>query len=327
MIHCRLEFIAPGTPRCAVRRPSQPRRRNPPAVRAPPGAYWTSSGASSCRQGRGQGAHGAMPPSMHQGGIPRAAWPAVPGATAQQTVKRQPCAALPRESPALARVPGTGPHTPPPPGTQRTRIPLSSTHLARRAPAPPGAPGAPEQAGASGHAPPHPHSPCRQPTQPGHPHAPARAPPCTPAGHPGAGKGRGRAPMARCPLNAPGRRRLAAWPPGRRSPTSPHNKPQGGGHAPRSRVNPPPWARVPGGGPHTQPPPGAPTTQRTPAPASPPSSTHLAARDGREPEFGILNSAFAPNASKSRRRFQAAVLCVRTGNITLSDERGRRLRL
>ena len=120
---------------------------------------------------------------------------------------------------------------------------------------------------------------------------------------------------------------VTAWPPGRRSPASPHNKPQGGGHAPRSRVNPPSWARVPGGGPHTQPPPGAPTTQRTPAPASPPSSTHLAARDGREPEFGILNSAFAPYAFKSRRRFQAAVLCVRTGNITLPDERGGRLRL
>ena len=119
-----------------------------------------------------------------------------------------------------------------------------------------------------------------------------------------------------CTRAAPPGRRSPAAPPGRRSPASPHNKPQGGSHAPRSRVNPPPWARVPGGGPHTQPPPGAPTTQRTPAPASPPSSTHLAARDGREPEFGILNSAFAPNASKSRRRFQAAVLCVRTGNIT-----------
>ena len=30
-------------------------------------------------------------------------------------------------------------------------------------------------------------------------------------------------------------------PPGRRSPASPHNKPSGGSHAPRSRVNPPPW--------------------------------------------------------------------------------------
>ena len=50
----------------------------------------------------------------------------------------------------------------------------------------------------------------------------------------------------------------AAWPPGRRSQASPHNKPQAGGHAPRSRVIPPHWARVPGGGPHTQPPPGAP---------------------------------------------------------------------
>ena len=47
--------------------------------------------------------------------------------------------------------------------------PLSSAHPAWRAPAPPGVPGAPEQAGASGNAPPHQHLPCRQPTQPGGP--------------------------------------------------------------------------------------------------------------------------------------------------------------
>ena len=54
----------------------------------------------------GQGAHGAMPPSMHQGGTPRAAWPALPGVTAQQTARRRPRAALPGESPALG--PGAG---------------------------------------------------------------------------------------------------------------------------------------------------------------------------------------------------------------------------
>ena len=61
-----------------------------------------------------------------------------------------------------------------------------------------------------------------------------------PPGHSVAGRGWGRAPMARCPLNAPGRH-PPPGPPSRLSPASPHNKPSGGSHAPRSRVNPPPW--------------------------------------------------------------------------------------
>ena len=42
--------------------------------------------------------------------------------------------------------------------------------------------------------------------------------------------------MARCPSQC--YLGGTAWPPGWRSPASPHNKPQGGGHAPRSRVKP-----------------------------------------------------------------------------------------
>ena len=169
--------------------------------------------------------------------------------------------------------------------------------------------------------------------------------------------------MARCPLNAPGRHRLAgaprrhrlaAWPalpdvtaqqtakrrpraaiPGESPALGPgagrrpaHTAPARHTTYPHPPVVHPPSPAGPGaarrpGGTGT----GRRLRPRTPAPASPPSSTHLAARDGREPEFGILNSAFAPYASKSRRRFQAAVLCVRTGNITLPAERGGRLRL
>ena len=202
--------------------------------------------------------------------------------------------------------------------------PLSSAHPAGRAQAPPGVPGAPEQAGAPGNAPPDQHLPCRQPTQPGGPRrrlasrghrnrpAPAATRPRTSIspvvsppslagpgaawrpGGTGAGRHlRQRAPAPASPLSSahpawrapappgvPGAPEQAgacgasrcrqgegqgahgamppqctrAAPPGRRSPASPHNKPQGGGHAPRSRVNPPPWARVPGMRPaHTAP--------------------------------------------------------------------------
>ena len=147
--------------------------------------------------------------------------------------------------------------------------------------------------------------------------------PRAPAGHPAAGKGRGRVPMARCPpqcyLGA------AAWPPGRRSQASPHNKPQAGGHAPRSRVNHPPWARgawrrrthtaparctrntaparsrippvvsSPGlatraprcRGSRARQPPGAPATQRLRASASPMSSARTG---GRAPEHRLAIS-------------------------------------
>ena len=84
---------------------------------------WHPTGHPTAGRGGGRASMARCPlnaPGRH----PRAASPAVPGVTAQQTVKRQPRAALPGKSPALARVPGTGPHTQPPPGTQRAPAPI-----------------------------------------------------------------------------------------------------------------------------------------------------------------------------------------------------------
>ena len=92
-----------GAPRCADRRPFQPRRRNPSggprAARRLWGVLRSSSGASSCRQGRGRV---PMARCLPQCTRPPPGRPAgCPGVTAQQTVKRPPRTAIPGEYPAL----------------------------------------------------------------------------------------------------------------------------------------------------------------------------------------------------------------------------------
>ena len=76
------------------------------------------------------------------------------------------------------------------------------------------------------------------PAQPFPRSARRQAPLGYPPGHPVAGRGGAGRPWRdapRCTRAAP------PGPPGRLSPASPHNKPSRGSHAPRSRVNPPPW--------------------------------------------------------------------------------------
>ena len=115
----------PGTPRCAVRRSFQPRRRNPSrgprAARRLLDILFGILRGIQVQAGEGAGRPWRDAPSMHLGGtawpalpggtawpaLPGGtAWPALPGGTAQQTARRRPRAVIPGESPALG--PGAG---------------------------------------------------------------------------------------------------------------------------------------------------------------------------------------------------------------------------
>ena len=170
----------PGTGRRLRQRapaPASPLSSAHPAWRAqaPPGLPGAPEQA---------GAPGNAPPHQH----PPCRQPTRPGGPRCRLASRghrnrpAPAATRPRTSiPPVVSPPGrAGPGAAWPPGGTGTgrrlrqrapapASPLSSAHPAGRAPAPPGVPGAPEQAGACGNAPPHQHLPCRQPTQPGGP--------------------------------------------------------------------------------------------------------------------------------------------------------------
>ena len=238
--------------------PAHPAWRAPP----PPGVPGAPEHPGAC---------GNAPPHQH----PPCRQPTPPGGPRRRLASRghrnrpAPPATRPRTSisPVVSPPGLAGPGAAWPPGGTGTgrrlrqrapapASPLSSAHPAWRAPAPPGLPGAPEQAGACGNAPPHQHLPCRQPTQPGGPrHRPAsrghRNRPAPPATHPRTSISHVVSPPS---LAGPG----AAWRPG------------GTGTGRRLR-------------------------QRTPAPASPLSSAHPAWRAPAPPGIpGAPEQAGAP---------------------------------
>ena len=254
---------------------------SPPSL-AGPGAAWRPGGTGTGRRLRQRAPAPASPlSSAHTAGRAPAP-PGVPGAPEQAGAcgnapphQHPPCRQPTRPGGARRRLAsrGTGTGRRPRQRAPAPASPLSSAHPAWRAPAPPGVPGAPEQAGACGHAPPHQHPPCRQPTQPGGPRrrlasrghrnrpAPAATRPRT-----------GISPVVSPPsLAGPG----AAWPPGG---TGTGRRPRQRAPAPASPLSSahPAW-RAPA-------PPGAPgAPEQAGAPGNAPPHQHLPCRQPTQP--------------------------------------------
>ena len=319
-------------PRQRAPAPASPLSSAHPAWRAPapPGVPGAPEQAGAC---------GNAPPHQH---LP-CRQPTQPGGPRRRLVSRghrnrpAPPATRPRTSiPPVVSPPSlAGPGAAWPPGgtgtgrrlRQRTPIPaspMSSAHPAWRAPAPPGLPGAPEQAGACGNAPPHQHLPCRQPTRPGGPRRRLVSRALEQAGACGNAPPH-QHPPCRQPTRPGGpRRRLASR--GHR------NRPAPAATRPRTsipHVVSPPSRAGPGaawcpGGTGT----GRRLRQRAPAPTSPLSSAHPAGRAPAPPGVpGGHRNRPAPAATRPRTSISPVVSPPsRAGPGAPGPGTGRRLR-